>query len=143
LLLIVHSYLRWLVLIAGAIAVGKLWGTAVRGAPYGPAEKRVSQIFIGLFDLQFLLGLILYATSPLVKTAMQNTATSMQDPHTRFIVAEHPLMMFIALCVAHGASIWSRKAPTDRQKLLRGEWGFALAIGLMLAGIPWFRMYGA
>jgi hypothetical protein len=64
----------------------------------------------------------------------------MKDPHVRFFVAEHPMMMFIALCVAHGSSIWARKSPSDRVKYLRSSMGFALALGLMLAGIPWFRM---
>ena len=67
-------------------------------------------------------------------------AAAMQDPHTRFFVAEHPMMMFVALCVAHGASIWSRKATVDRTKFMRASLGFSLALGLVLAGIPWFRM---
>ena len=69
--------------------------------------------------------------------------TAMQDPHARFFVAEHPMMMFVALCVAHGASIWSRKATAARTKFMRASLGFSLALGLVLAGIPWFRMGGA
>ena len=111
-----------------------------RQSVYGPRDKRISRIFIGLFDLQFLLGLILYGVSPVTRDAMKDMATSMKDPHTRFFVAEHPLMMFIALCVAHGASIWSRKSPSDRVKFLRSAIGFAFALGLILAGIPWFRL---
>ena len=65
---------------------------------------------------------------------------AMKDAHTRFIVAEHPMMMFIALCVAHGSSIMARKSPSDRVKFLRSSLGFALALGLLLAGIPWFRL---
>ena len=66
----------------------------------------------------------------------------MADPHVRFFVAEHPLMMFIGLCVAHGASVWAKKAQADRVKFLRSAIGFALALGLILAGIPWFRLGG-
>jgi hypothetical protein len=139
-LLLIHSYLRWLVLLAGLIAVAKLSNGYTRQAVYGPSDLRISRIFIGLFDLQFLLGLILYAVSPLTRDAMKNMATSMQEPHIRFFVAEHPMIMFIALCVAHGASIWTRRAPSDRVKFLRSSMGFALALGLILAGIPWFRM---
>ena len=142
-LLTAHSYLRWLVLIAGLVAVAKLANGYTRQGVYGPAEQRVSRIFVGLFDLQFLVGLILYATSPLVQGAMKDMATAMKDAHTRFIVAEHPMMMFIALCVVHGASIWARKSPSDRVKFLRSSMGFALGLGLVLAGIPWFRMNGA
>jgi hypothetical protein len=128
------------VLLAGLVAVAKLANGYTRQAVYGAADLRVSRIFVGLVDLQFLVGLILYATSPLVQAAMKDMATSMKDPHTRFFVAEHPMMMFIALCVAHAASIMVKKSPSDRVKFLRGSLGFALALGLMVAGIPWFRL---
>jgi hypothetical protein len=139
-LLVIHSYLRWLVLLAGLIAVAKLASGYTSQAVYSPADKRISRIFIGLFDLQFLLGLILYAVSPVTRDAMKDMPAAMQQPHIRFFVAEHPMMMFIALCVAHGASVWARKAPSDRVKFLRSSMGVALALGLVLAGIPWFRM---
>ena len=139
-LLIVHSYLRWLVLLAGAYAIFKMTRGYSSGAVYGPADRRNAAIFVGLFDLQFLVGLILYGVSPLTRSAMANMPTAMQDAHTRFFVAEHPLMMFVALCAAHGASIWSRRATTDKAKFMRASLGFSLAMGLVLAGIPWFRL---
>ncbi|MGH7654181.1 MAG: hypothetical protein ACREN6_05910 [Gemmatimonadaceae bacterium] len=141
-LLIIHSYLRWLVLLAGVLAIFRMTRGYSSGAVYGPTDRRYAAIFVGIFDLQFLIGLILYGTSPLTRGAMQNMTTAMQDPHTRFFVAEHPMMMFVALCVAHGASIWSRKATVDRAKFMRASLGFSLAMGLILAGIPWFRMGG-
>jgi hypothetical protein len=139
-LLLVHSYFRWLVLLAGLLAVARMANGYTRQTVYGASDLRVSRIFIGLLDLQFLLGLILYAVSPVTRDALKDMATSMQDPHVRFFVAEHPMMMFIALCAAHGSSIWARKSPSDRMKYLRSSMGFALALGLILAGIPWFRL---
>lgn len=142
-LLQVHSVTRWLVLLAGLVAVARLANGYTKQHPYGAADLKASRIFIGLFDLQFLMGLILYATSPIIRDAMKNLPTAMQEPHTRFFVAEHPMMMFIALCVAHGSSIWSKKSPSDRVKFLRSAIGFAFALGLVLAGIPWFRLGAA
>jgi hypothetical protein len=139
-LLVVHSYLRWLVLLAGLMTVVQMANGYARRAVYSQTDGLTSRIFVGLFDLQFLLGLILFGISPKIRDAMHDMATSMTYPHTRFIVAEHPLLMFIALCVAHGASIWAKRAPSDRVKFQRSAMGFALALGLILAGIPWFRM---
>jgi hypothetical protein len=141
-LLLLHSYLRWLVLLAGLIAVAKAAGGYSGKAAYGPADARISRIFIGLLDLQFLLGLVLYFVSPLTRGAMKDMAAAMQESHVRFFVAEHPAMMVLALVVAHGANVWARKAPTDRGKFQRSALGFALALGLIIAGIPWFRMAG-
>ena len=142
-LLQIHSVLRWLVLLAGLVAVARLANGYTRQNAYAAADLKASRIFIGLLDVQFLLGLILYATSPVIRDAMKNMATAMQEPHTRFFVAEHPMMMFLALCVAHGASIWSKKSASDRVRFLRSAIGFALALGLILAGIPWFRLGAA
>ena len=142
-LLTIHSYLRWLVLLAGVFVILKMTRGYSGGAAYGPADRRNAGIFVGLFDLQFLVGLILYGVSPLTRSAMANMSTAMQDAHTRFFVAEHPMMMFMALCVVHGASIWSRKATVDKAKFMRASLGFSLGLGLVLAGIPWFRMGAA
>lgn len=139
-LLVLHSYVRWLVLAAGLVAVARLANGYTRGLVYTPADRVFSLIFVSALDIQFLLGLILYGVSPVTRDAMKDMATAMKDSHVRFFVAEHPMMMFLALCVAHGASIWARKSPSDRVKFLRGAIGFALSLGLILAGIPWFRL---
>jgi hypothetical protein len=139
-LLIVHSLLRWLVLLAGLFAVAKLANGYTRQAVYSPGDKRVSMIFVGLLDLQFLLGLILYGVSPVTRGAMKDITAGMADAHVRFFVAEHPLMMFLGLVVAHVTSVMVKKSRSDRVKFLRGAMGFALALGLILAGIPWFRL---
>jgi hypothetical protein len=141
-LLIIHSYLRWLVLAAGLVAVVKMANGYARQAAYEPSDARISRIFVGVFDLQFLVGLILYGVSPLTRGAMKDMSTAMTDPHVRFFVAEHPLLMFIALCVAHASVVFARKAPTHRAKFMRSALGFAFSLGLILAGIPWFRMGG-
>jgi hypothetical protein len=139
-LLVVHSYLRWLVLLAGVMALFQMVNGYARNAAYTPTDATTSRIFIGLFDLQFLLGLILFGISPKVREAWQSWSASMTFPHTKFIVVEHPLLMFIALSVAHGGSVWAKRAPTDRLKFQRSAIGFALALGLILLGIPWFRL---
>jgi heme A synthase len=142
-LLVVHSYFRWLVLLAAVMAVVQMANGYIRNAVYTPTDATTARIFIGLFDLQFLLGLILFGISPKIREAMQDLAGSMTYPHTRFIVAEHPLLMFVALCVAHGASVWARRAPADRVKFQRSALGFAIALGMILVGIPWFRLGGS
>ena len=75
-LLIAHSILRWLVLLAGLVAVARLANGYTRQLAYGPSDLRATRIFVGLFDLQFLFGLILYATSPVTRDAMKNMVTA-------------------------------------------------------------------
>ncbi|MEW5828066.1 MAG: hypothetical protein AB1846_04180 [Chloroflexota bacterium] len=62
-LLMVHSILRWLIVLAGLLALVKfLVGWAQKSA-YGKMERGLSAGFSGLMDLQVLLGVIyLFAT---------------------------------------------------------------------------------
>src|SRR5690349_18880381 len=70
--LIVHSLLRWLVLLTGiaAAARGIMGG---KGKAWTAADSRAGLLFISVLDLQLLLGLLLYLfLSPTVRTAFVN-----------------------------------------------------------------------
>ena len=139
-LLIVHSYFRWLVLLAGVYAVARMAIGQSRNSPLTAADRTAGRLFVASLDLQLLLGVWLFAVSPVTRGAMKDMAAAMQDAHVRFFVTEHPGLMILALIVAHGASSWSRKAAADRDKFRRAGLGYAFAMGLILAGIPWFRL---
>ena len=55
-----HSGLRYLVLLAGAVAL--LWFLVgwVRRRPYGPPAPAAFAAFLGLLDLQALLGVVMW-----------------------------------------------------------------------------------
>ena len=57
-LLIIHSYLRWLILIVALVAVVKFaWGW-LRGGAFQRMDLGLASGFSGLMDLQAALGLI-------------------------------------------------------------------------------------
>ena len=70
-LLAVHSWLRWIVLLAAIAAVlvsVSGWGGT---KPAGTNLRRWSVIFVSAIDLNFLLGLILYfGASPITRAAL-------------------------------------------------------------------------
>ena len=138
-LLTVHSYWRWLVLLAGAAAVviGML-GVGKR-LPFVPLGRRVSLLFVSVVDIQLLLGLWLYAISPVVRDAWRNMAAAMKQHELRFFAVEHTTTMLIAIVLAHVGSWRCKRAIGDPSKFrnLLG-WDVA-ALAVMLAGIPWWR----
>ena len=139
-LLIAHSTFRWVVLlIAIAVTANMLWRYA-RAAPWTGADRRAALIFTSALDTQFLLGLIVYGVSPITREAMGHMADAMKSPSVRFFVAEHPIIMLVALALAHVGSSIARKAPTDRLKFLRAGSFFTLSTALILWGIPWWRL---
>jgi hypothetical protein len=139
-LLSFHSFLRWVVLAGGLVALivaASGWsGAKTTNAPL----RRFSLIFVASMDLQFLLGLVLYfGASPLVHQALQNMSAAMKVKELRFFAVEHTTAMLIALVLAHLGGALARKAKTVTSQYRNATICFGLSLIAMLIGIPWFR----
>ena len=137
--LTVHSWLRWIVLVAAFGAT--LYAYMGDSSPARPASGRTDRW--GLFlttvlDLQMLLGLILYlALSPNIRPLLENMSAAMKDPAARFWAVEHVTAMFLAVVIVHVGRVLARKAATPAAKRRRLLICFGLATVLILSGIPW------
>ena len=95
--------------------------------------------FVGLMDLQLLLGVLLMFLSPFMKTLWGNLGSAMQASATRFFVAEHWVGMLLALILAHVGSARARRASDPRAKHWHSLLWFSLSLLLVLLSIPWGR----
>jgi hypothetical protein len=133
-----HNALRWLVLIAGVLTVLQ----AVKGLkgdrPYAGA-RRTGVLFMASLHLQLIIGLVLFVVSPYVQQAMGNMSATMKDPGTRFLIAEHPTLMVIAVVVATVGSIVAKNATDDAARHRKLLTFTVVTLLLLLAGIPWQR----
>ncbi|MBX2801051.1 MAG: hypothetical protein KTR31_25450 [Myxococcales bacterium] len=143
-LLMVHSFLRWLVLLVLAARVlrgAQAWAT---GADFGGADRGLSLGSIILVDSQLLLGLGLYATSPNVQLALSDMGAAMGESVLRFWAVEHPFTMVLAVVLAHVGHAVSKRRTEQAAKHRWATLGFGLALLFIVAGIPWaFRGLGA
>src|SRR4051812_31634705 len=60
----IHSVLRYLILLAGLVALGVFAVGASTAKPAGKSVRIAGAVFVGLYDLQILLGLVLLLTRP-------------------------------------------------------------------------------
>ena len=134
--LVLHSWLRWVVLATGVMAVVSLRGT---GTPArDAAAERWSLAFMMTLDVQMLLGLLLYlALSPQTQAILNNFSASMRDPVARFWAVEHVSAMLFAIVIVHVGRVLGRKARTADAKRSRMMLCFVAALVAILAGIPW------
>jgi hypothetical protein len=89
-------------------------------------------------DIQFLIGIILYAfVSPLTKAAFSDFGAAMKNPALRFYAVEHILLMVIALVLVHIGRSKSKKAIAPWKKHRAAAIYYGIALVLILAGIPW------
>ena len=131
----VHSWMRWLVIIAG------LW-VILRAVLPGPrawthADDRSVRAFTISLDVQFLLGLLLYfVLSPFTRQALSDFGGAMKNSGLRFFAVEHVLGMLIGMTLAHVGAARIRKAAPERRHRLAAIF-FVLALLAILASIPW------
>ena len=134
--LAVHSWLRWLALVA---AVGTTFA-ALRGqvGTSNSVADRWGMFTVTALDLQMLLGLILYlALSPNMAPILANFGAAMKDPALRFWAVEHISTMMGAVILAHAGRVLARKAKSADAKRTRLLACFGLATVLILLGMPW------
>jgi hypothetical protein len=134
--LALHSWIRWIALIA---AVGTTLA-ALRGKVAGgnSLADRWGMVAMMVLDTQMLLGLLLYfVLSPNTRAIMDNFGAAMKDPALRFWAVEHTVSMFAAIVLAHVGRVLARKATTPAAKRSRLLICFGLATLLIILGMPW------
>jgi len=136
-LVILHSWLRWLVLLAAVNAVARAIGGVSGSRRWAPADEQASRWLIILFDVQFLIGLILYiGLSPLTQMAFNDFGAAMRQPDLRFWAVEHLAGMLVASALLHVGRARARKGvETTRHRTTLIFFGLALLV--VLAVIPW------
>lgn len=134
--LAMHSWVRWLALVAGVGAT--IAALRSDSGNDNSTADRWGMIMVTAVDLQMLLGLILYfALSPFTVQAMQDFGAAMRTPQLRFWAVEHITLMMAAVILTHIGRVLSRKATTPSARRMRMLICYGLATLLMFAGTPW------
>ncbi|WP_460677384.1 hypothetical protein [Hymenobacter coalescens] len=137
--LALHSWSRWLVLIFGLIALFRAFTGWQNRRPYVGADNGMGAAFVGSMHLQLLLGLILYfALSPFGVKAFDAAGSAvMKDAGARFWAVEHITVMILAVVFAQIGRSLSKKATDPVLKHKRAAIYFGIALLLVLLMIPW------
>lgn len=141
-LLHTHNLFRWLVLIVLVLAV-IFAVTGWFGKKEWTKKDKLTGLLLTIFmDIQFLVGIILYAfVSPVTKAAFADFGAAMKNSDLRFYAVEHILMMVIALVLVHIGKAKSKKAVAPWKKHRSSAIFYGIALLLILAAIPWDRAF--
>jgi hypothetical protein len=135
--LLIHSWVRWAVLLAGLFAVIKGIGGWSGVKAWTRADDRAGFWFTMTLDLQMLVGLILYIfLSPFTTAALQDFGGAMSNPGLRYWAVEHVFGMIIGLALAHIGRARVRKADSRRKHRTAAIF-YGLALIVILVSIPW------
>ena len=117
-LLYAHSGVRYLVLLAGVVALVYALFGAVTKRPYDRTMLSMASAFAGLTHLQVLLGVALLVTGQFYSA----------------LIGHIVCMVFAAVVAQLVPSVMRRRAPGERS-FLPHTVGILVALGLMVAGI--------
>lgn len=136
-LLVVHSLLRWGVLLFGLWAVWNALTGVMGNRIWSANDKRSGLLFMTFCDIQLLIGLVLYFKGEWFGLLKDHFKETMQSPGNRFFAMEHMAMMILAWLLVHIGRSMVKKGRTDKSKHTRGLVFFGLALILILVSIPW------
>ena len=135
-----HSYIRWLVLLAGILAM--VLPVLSNNSTVSKKDKLPALFLMIMCDIQLLIGSLLYFKySGYGISAFNNgVGAVMKNADLRKIAVEHVVLMLIALVLVHiGYSKVKKAMELDKLKRTSLIY-FGIALVLILAGIPWNRL---
>ena len=121
-LLMLHSILRWIILLVAIIAIVKFALGWLRGGQFKGIDRGLMAGFSGLMDLQVTLGIIFLLWSGI-------GAGAGFSPQC----IEHGVIMIIAAVVAHLSARW--KNADDKTRFRNNLFVIIAALVLVLIGI--------
>jgi hypothetical protein len=136
--LFVHSWVRWLVLLALVVALARALAGWRAKRPFAARDEAIVRALVGTVDLQFLLGLLLYLfLSPISSAGFRDPGAALWQATLRFFTIEHPFAMILAVAVLHAGRARGRRFGGDPQRHRTLMIATALALALIAGSIPW------
>ena len=129
----IHSTLAYAVLAVVAIAVINAFLGLSSKRNFSSNDRSLSLVALILSHLQLVVGLVLWAISPLGKEAM----SQMSNAALRLTAVEHPLTNIIAIALITIGWSKHKKEESSNGKFKKIGIFFALGLLLFLSRIPW------
>jgi hypothetical protein len=136
-LLLLHSFLRWVVLAVALVTLIRTSASASRQRAWEKPDDQFSVALLGLGHVMLILGLVLWLwLSPLTQVAMSQDQVFAGGTLTFFTVA-HPVSMLVAIVLLHLGRVRLKKSPDTSARHAQWRRSVAVFLGLTLLAIPW------
>jgi hypothetical protein len=138
-LLILHSLLRWIILVLAIIAIYKSYSGMTGGKPFTAGDKKIGLFLMIAAHTTLLIGLYQWIVGPwgLKNITSMGFGAVMKDPVYRFYGVEHLTGMIIAIVLITIGRGVSKKNIPDAVKHKKTFWFFLIALIVILLSVPW------
>lgn len=135
LVLTLHSWFRWVVLLGLLTGVGRAYRGWLGGRVFTALDNAIRHWVATLAHVQLMLGYWLYLISPLLVGFRLRAAA--HAPGTLFFGLQHVALMTVAILVLTIGSAAAKRQATDPAQFRTMAVWFTLALLVVLAAIPW------
>jgi len=137
LLLILHSLVRWLVLISLLVAIVRAYSGWLGNKPFLKKDHTARMVAVTSAHIQLVIGLTLYFISPVVRYFLNYFKEAVHQREIRFFGMEHVTMMLIAITLLTIGAAKSKRKTTDQQQFKTMAIWFTIALLIIFLSIPW------
>jgi hypothetical protein len=138
-LLLLHSLLRWVILLGLLAAIVQSYSGMSSGRTYSSGDRKLGLFLMISAHTTLLLGLVLWFFGAFgLSFALDNgMGVVMKNAVMRYWVVEHFAGMLIAVAlITVGRGVAKKNIP-DPAKFKRAFWLFLVALIIILATAPW------
>jgi hypothetical protein len=138
-LLLLHSLLRWVILILLLAAIIQSYSGMSSGRSFTSGDRKLGLFLMISAHTTLLLGLVLWFFGPFgLALAVDNgMGVVMKNAVMRYWVVEHFVGMLIAIALITVGRGVAKKSIPDAAKFKRAFWLFLVALIVILATVPW------
>jgi hypothetical protein len=136
-LLVIHSFVRWLVLISLIFAIYMAFKGWFTNKVFSKFDDIIRHWTATITHIQLIFGLWLYFISPIIDYFLNNYKIAVHQREIRFFGMEHNIMMLIAILIITFGSFKAKRKPTDKEKFKTMAIWFTIALVIIFISIPW------
>lgn len=136
-LLVIHSMVRWLVLISLVFAVYRSFIGWRQNRAFTKNDNRFRHITATLAHVQWTVGMTLYFFSPIVHYFYKNFNEAVHQREIRFFGMEHITMMALSIIALTIISIKVKRIQDDNRKFKTMFIGYSVVLLVIFLSIPW------
>lgn len=136
-LLLVHSWLRWLILIGLIATVYRSSLAWKKGLDFSPTDERLRFTTVLLAHVQLIVGLALYWVSPLMQYFLSHFKEAVHQREIRFFGMEHNFTMLFAIVLLTIIGARAKRLSDSKSRHKTLAIGFFIVLLLIFIAIPW------
>jgi hypothetical protein len=134
-LIVLHSYVRWFVLLSLIIAVYKAFSGYFSDKAFTKGDNAIRHWTATFAHIQLMIGMILYFQSPVIKYFFKNTGSA--GAEYSFFGMIHSTLMLVAVVIVTIGSAMAKRKETGKAKFKTMLLWYSLALVIIFIAIPW------